>query len=289
MGKESLPCFGTICHSAQTELDNMLKKSDTPESEFQAFFELHPYLLSHLCSGIGGGGALYNCLISQPKLDDTYPRIPDYVWLTIDSKYFRPIFIEIEKPSKRYFKENGEFTADFLQAFGQLCCWKSMLMDFLTEQSFLKRFNLLDKVTTKTFKPEYALLFGRRNEYQHSQAKCRMIASLENALSFSIRPYDDLLDKKPYELDHGAHLVTCKQKKDRLAVIAVPDSFGLNKRNAADYRAWTGFDEALDKNSHIDSERKDYLKRMIGEIKAVNNNCDDGTIALEHIQPNAWL
>lgn len=288
VGQESLPCFDTICQLAQVELSNMLNGPERSESAYQSFFELHPYLLSHLCSGIGGGGVIYNCLISQPRLDDIYPRVPDYVWLTLDSKYFRPIFIEIEKPGKKYFKQNGEFTAEFLQAFGQLCCWKSIMADSVAVQSFLKRFNLTEKVATKTTKPEYALLYGRRNEYLRNQAKCKMIASLENKPSFSIRPYDDLFDKTPSELNHGAYVVTCKQQQDRLAVVAVPSSFGVNKRNADDYRTWSGFDEALDKNPFINPMRKSYLKEKYREAQAINNSSNE-TIDPRRIQPNSWL
>lgn len=267
----------------------MLDASDKLEKEYQLFFESHPYLLGRLCSGIGGAGTIYSCLISQPKLDDIYPRVPDYVWFAVDSKYFRPIFIEIERPGKRYFKKNGEFTAEFLQAFGQLCCWRSMMTDPLTVQTIIRKFNLNERVAAKVVKPEYALLFGRREEYECSQYKCRMIASLETGASFSIRPYDDLLDKDPRELDHASHVVTCAQNGDKLVVIAVPDSFGLNNRNVDDYRAWTGFAEALDKNNAIHIERKNFLRRAFEDIVANKDSGHSDVVDLGNIESNSWL
>ena len=44
--------------------------------------------------------------------------------MTRSSGLITPILIEIEKPSKRWFKENGRPTAEFRDAHDQLNDWR---------------------------------------------------------------------------------------------------------------------------------------------------------------------
>ncbi len=49
---------------------------------------------------------------------------PDFMWVTRSSSLITPILIEIEKPTKKWFKKDGRPTERFTQAHDQLNDWR---------------------------------------------------------------------------------------------------------------------------------------------------------------------
>lgn len=69
----------------------------------------------------GHHGSDLSAVFTQPALTGSgRTLIPDLMWVTRSSGPVTPILIEIEKPSKRWFKENGRPTSAFRDAHDQL-------------------------------------------------------------------------------------------------------------------------------------------------------------------------
>lgn len=120
-----IPDSKIYARKATKELDSLLVKFHLDESKFQEFFERNPHFLPGSrdeFSGVGGSGHQPHllCLITQPKISGIINRQPDFMWLASDSVYFSPVILEIEAPSKNYFKADGTPSRYFTQAVHQL-------------------------------------------------------------------------------------------------------------------------------------------------------------------------
>ncbi|PIB27166.1 Shedu anti-phage system protein SduA domain-containing protein [Maribacter sp. 4G9] len=105
--------------NASEKLDFLLKNFADDETKFQTFFELNPSFMpgardEFSIMGQSGHEPFSNCLISQPKISGIINRIPDFMWLANDSAYFTPVIIEIEAPSKKHFRKDGNPTSHFV-------------------------------------------------------------------------------------------------------------------------------------------------------------------------------
>lgn len=146
----------------------LLENSSDKEKIFQQFFEENPSFMPGALELFGQSGhyPYMDALISQPEIGGIFRRRPDFVWLANDSLTFVPVFIEIEKPSKKMFNKDGTTTAEFNQALGQIHEWQYLLNQPTNRQLLYEYFNLPLEIREKTFMPQYLLVYGRRNEYQ---------------------------------------------------------------------------------------------------------------------------
>lgn len=94
------------CDNVMKEYQILLQDSPDRESVFQNFFEENPSFLPGGLELFGQSGhyPYMDALISQPEIGSIFRRKPDFVWLANDSLSFVPVFIEIEKPSKKLKK-----------------------------------------------------------------------------------------------------------------------------------------------------------------------------------------
>ena len=167
---------------AQREYDNLLENYPDDEKVFQEFFERNPSFIpgAFELRELSGHLPHLQCLISQPEIGTTYTRKPDFLWLSQDSLTFVPVFIEIEKPSKKTFTKSGQTSADFTQAMDQILEWKSILNTPENQIAFFKKYNLPQELTRKTFKPQFILIYGRRSEYEGNEYLTRKRSELQN-------------------------------------------------------------------------------------------------------------
>lgn len=91
----------------------------------------------------------------------------DFFFLSKSSISWNCVFIEIEKPSSRYFKENSnDLHADFFKAYEQIQEWKSWFENDGNRQYFLDSTLacIRKPLASNPCKMRYILIHGRRNE-----------------------------------------------------------------------------------------------------------------------------
>jgi Domain of unknown function (DUF4263) len=91
---------------------------------------------------------------------------PDFIWVTRSSGLITPILIEIEKPSKRWFRGDGRPSGEFKDARDQLNDWRSWFARDGNETIFRDRFLFLgSKYEDRPLEPQYVLIYGRESEF----------------------------------------------------------------------------------------------------------------------------
>src|SRR3984957_2362503 len=122
--------------------------SDEPEEEaVQNFLELHPSMVPGGSGDVGPGGhhgAAIGAVFRRPKLiGEGRTFEPDFMWVTRSSGLITPILIEIEKPTKRWFRKDGRPTSQFTEAHDQLNDWRAWFAREGNKSVFRQTFLLL--------------------------------------------------------------------------------------------------------------------------------------------------
>lgn len=232
------------------------------EGEVQRFLEEYPCLVPggpgwENTEGVGHHQPYQNTLISQPPLNGPISRIPDFMWMTWDSATVRPVLIEIEKPTKKWFTKKGQPTADLTQARTQLDDWRVWLNK--NETGFREKYRL-DDVTYggKAFVPRFILVYGRRSEAADNPLANERRGLSDHAGTTSMT-YDRLTPK--YEA-RCAITVSCSGS-GKPKVMHVPPTFVVGPHVAEALIANTGWERAINHSSLMSEKRKDFLLERI--------------------------
>ncbi|MFE9497584.1 Shedu anti-phage system protein SduA domain-containing protein [Streptomyces collinus] len=147
-----------------------LLSQDPEEDEVQSFLELHPSMIPGGSGDIGPGGhhgSDAGAVFRRPKLiGEGRTFEPDFMWITRSSGLITPILIEIEKPSKRWFRKDGRPTSQFVEAHDQLNDWRSWFSREGNHAIFRNTFLFLgEKYRNRPLKPQYVLIYGRESEF----------------------------------------------------------------------------------------------------------------------------
>lgn len=136
--------------------------------KFRSFLERHPSLVpgARTPGSPSGHFPLHCALITQPRLPGFHSRVPDFMWIAVDSGTWYPTLIEIESPDKKLFTRDGQQTAKFSQAKNQLDRWHSWFCNPTNVQQFIELYgipsswcNLLNRQL------HMILIYGRRAEF----------------------------------------------------------------------------------------------------------------------------
>lgn len=151
-----------------------LLDSEPDENKLQDFLEQYPAFLPGARGDIGNGGhhgPLYGAVIRQAPLQglDT-DRKPDFMWITRSTDLITPICIEIEKPSKRWFRQDGTQHAQFTQAQNQLSQWRSWF-DSAVNVAWFRQTYLDGEFARCKLEPQFVLVHGRQKEFDDSSVK----------------------------------------------------------------------------------------------------------------------
>ena len=241
-----------------------LLASDPEEAEVQQFMELHPALIPGGSGDVGPGGhhqSELNLVFRQPKLKGAGRDFaPDFMWVTHSSSLITPILIEIEKPSKRWFTQEGRPTAHFTQAQDQLRDWRGWFALDGNERIFRDQYLFLgDRWADRTLEPQYVLIYGRQSEFTlgggHSdfEALNRKRGHLHGAgetfLTFdSLRP----------RFDHSSS-ITATMTATGPTAFAFSPVYSTGAHLLGDLRHLGGVEEALDRSVMMTDERRTYL------------------------------
>lgn len=245
---------------ASKDFNNLLRNFPEDETKFQKFFELNPSFLPGARDeltvvGQSGHEPFLKCLISQPKISGIINRIPDFMWLASDSSYFTPVIIEIEAPSKKCFRKEGNPTSHFSHARNQLEEWQTILKRPENILSFYRDFSIDQDLIDLTFKPRFVLIYGRREEFENDKILKQKRGSLMNNDQV-LMSYDRI---KPKILDN---YITCNVKNGKFIAKNLSPVFKIGPYANEIYNV-ENLIEAVDNTEYLSDLRKVFLKDKI--------------------------
>ena len=247
---------------------SILNDPKTIENDVQKFFEDNPCMVPGAYGFFNPSGhhPYPGALISQPILPEFTFKKPDFMWISINSGEIRPVLIEIEKPSKKHFNEDGGLSKDFEDALEQLDNWENWFeRDNDNKQRFKDYYRIPSHQFIKLVEPLYILIYGRESELKSKRnIEKRAIRKKDNR---EIMTFDRL---EPEE--NCSHYPTIRLKSNgdetEYEAISVPSTFGIFEAISNYYKEIVGIDIAIKNNKDISEDRKSVLINILKNIKS---------------------
>jgi Domain of unknown function (DUF4263) len=121
----------------------------------------------------------------------------DFFYFSKSSDDWNAVFVELEKPSSRFFKgSTNEWHGDFSRALQQITQWKAWLRSDQNKAGFLAAVSAVQVPKHMASNPTYnkfVLVFGRRAEYEGNAIRRGLIGELETD-DFKIITFDSLAE-----------------------------------------------------------------------------------------------
>ncbi|WP_165822592.1 Shedu anti-phage system protein SduA domain-containing protein [Paenibacillus montanisoli] len=237
------------------EYYKLLESSSDNEAAFQLFFEENPSYVPGALELFGQSGHYphMHTLISQPQIGGPFKRSPDFLWLANDSLTFTPVFIEIEKPAKVMYTKGGDMRAEFSQAIGQIYEWQTILNKPTNQLLFFDFFNIPQSLRERDFKPQFLLVYGRRDEYETNELLRGKRAAVRKD-NIDIMSFDRLRPIRDY------YEFTSSQVRNKEYWIKnIPPTFRYRPDCAKELVSAKGFQEAILHMRHTSEARKEFL------------------------------
>ena len=132
----------------------------------------------------------------------------DFFYFSKSSDDWNAVFIELEKPSSKFFRGNSnEFHSDFTKALEQINRWRAWFRSDQNKGTFLSMVSAIQVPAHMASNPtfnKYVLVFGRRVEYEGNKERRQLIGARESD-DFKIITFDSLAEalSSKYELSIG--------------------------------------------------------------------------------------
>lgn len=190
------------------------------ERKMQAFLERHPFLIPDI--NYFHHGPLGDLVISKIHLGNDFTS--DFCFASANSALVRITFVEIERPNKRIFNKNEEFSQEFNHALQQIYDWDYWCKGHVAEvkekwAEVIKECGYTQSYVTTGF----VLMIGRRQMTTvSSRTRDRWSEKVETLRQQNIElmTYDRLIDHM-HRLS-STHLqnklVTCSYRQQRFVV-----------------------------------------------------------------------
>src|SRR4051794_25630962 len=164
----------------------LLLDSNPHESSILRFLSEHPALLcGAVASTAAGSYPMRAMVIVQPPLQAVVRRVPDFLFIGEDSATVYPTFIEIERPSKKWFNAKSYPSQQFTQAVSQLREWQTWFAVGHNQSVFVEQFDLASLLRGRRLQPWYILVLGRRSEFhERSELLSRRAVEQKTAEAF---------------------------------------------------------------------------------------------------------
>jgi len=238
----------------------VLLTSESAQSEpnIHSFLEKHPCMLPG-AFGLGFTSGHYPTLsaaISKPVLPSYGPRIPDFMWLALDSESDYPVLIEIETADKRWFTRSGKQTEEFTQALDQLRDWKTWFAKPHNVEAFKELYPIPQGIIRRrNFKPLYILVYGRRADATKddhlAEKRLHLHREDEFVMTFDRLAPDANLDQ----------MMCVRIDKRGCRAINIPPTLSLSPSYADDRSRIQEKATAVEINPYLSKARKEFLIR----------------------------
>ena len=167
------------------------KKCD--EQTYQSFMEEHTRFIPR--SFKQNHGIHLSLVLRKLSFGADYKS--DFFFFSKSTVNWNAVFIEIEKPSSRFFRRNtNQFHSDFLKALQQINQWKAWFLDDRNKASFLSTVRAIQVPHHMASNPtnnKYVLVFGRRSEYSGNEDRRRLVMA-SKAEDLEIITFDSLAE-----------------------------------------------------------------------------------------------
>lgn len=206
-----------------------LLASDPTELAVQQFLEQNPALLPGSDGDIGPGGhhgPHLDAVFREPLLKGlNRDQRPDFMWITRSTSLITPICIEIERPAKRWFTQDGQRTAEWTQAEDQLLRWRAWFEEAENQSIFRKTYHLGDYENRRLL-PQYLLIYGRSAEFERASGGHIDAAALRKKRDVGLRPDEQRMTFDSLRPNyHARDFVTLTMSKHGPTLHAVPPCF----------------------------------------------------------------
>jgi len=230
------------------------------EKRVQTFLETHPCMIpgaSHLPFRTGKG-SFPAAVISQPPLRGLSIKVPDFMWLTMDSGSLHVILIEIESPLKKWFTRDGTQRSEFTQAQTQLVSWRQWFAVPEHRALFYKTYKIPSDLQKLYFNLVLVLIYGRRQEFEDNPLLNERRAYLTHENEY-LMTFDRLAPDREAKSFMCVKLVESPVEGPVYEAVSVPPTLRLEPLYAR-YRSYIGKrDSAVNQNPWITPERKQFL------------------------------
>lgn len=168
--------------SIEKQKKEYLKLLDEAREEqvYQSFMETHTRFIPR--EFVQNHGIAQGLVLRKLPLGADYKT--DFFYFSKSSDDWNAVFVEIEKPSAKYFKRNTEkFHSDFLNALQQINQWKAWLSLDPNRLGFLSSIKLLRVPPHMAMNPtffKYVLVLGRRSEYHGNEHRRLLVGAKES-------------------------------------------------------------------------------------------------------------
>jgi hypothetical protein len=253
--------FATLVSAQWSEL---LSRQDVAESDVQAFLERRPCLVPYASDDLGGvprghHGPLHGAVLRKPRLLGEGLLVPDFMRVTRDSGGIHVHLIEIESPSKPYFRKGGQLRAEFTQAMGQLSDWRAWLADPRNELSFAERLQVPPE-WRRPMDVDLTLVYGRRAEVV-AHPRGRQQRASANRGSVKVMSFDRLRPQYEARWDFTATV-----RRGKFVALAAQPTFELTSAHAVELLALDRKEAALQACEGIPPARLAWLLEAISQM-----------------------
>jgi hypothetical protein len=225
------------------------------ERQVQRFLEQHPALVpgAHAAFGtLTSGHAPFPCaLITQPPLRGITTRTPDFLWISTDSAFLNPVFIEIEAPEKRWLTAKGHRHHELTEALHQLDEWEEWCSEPANRQIFFESYRVPALLRRRKWQPLWVLIFGRRAEDPERVSRLRARLRTESRI---VLPYERV---SPDE--QSDNYLCARQSAGRYIAVSVPPTVRLGPNQAESWALIEGKEHAASVQQWSSPERRAFL------------------------------
>lgn len=245
------------------EWAEFLARGPATEVEVQQFLEKHPCLVP-FPEGVGpvaqgrGAHSVHMMVVTQPVLPGIDRPRPDFLRLNRDSEAIYATLIEIEPPSKRYARKDGQATAEYTQALSQIGDWKAWFAEPRNVMAFRDLYRLNDSAHAhRLLETRFVLVYGRRSELE-SHRRARDLRSMLKPPHTTVMSYDRLFASERAAWD------LCVRLEHRAFVAeTIPPTLIVGPAVADELAAIDRKEEALEASPHFDPARKAFLAQRL--------------------------
>lgn len=170
-----------------------LLAAERDEQVYQSFLERHTRFIPR--EFIQNHGIANSLVLRKLGFGPDYKC--DFFYFSKSSDDWNAVFVELEKPQSRFFKQNSnDFHRDFSAALQQIGRWKAWFVSDQNHGAFLSTVSAIQVPRHMARNPtyrKYVLVIGRRSEYEANEERRRIVKSAE-AEDLKIITFDSLLE-----------------------------------------------------------------------------------------------